>query len=340
MTTWAMTGGSGFLGLHLLRRLRADGARVRSLDVVPCDDADDAAVGVVGDVREPARARELCAGADVVVHAAAALPIRGRELRDVNVGGTATLLAAALEAGVRRAVFISSAVVYGIQRHPPATEETPPAPIEPYGRSKVEAEDLCRAFGKRGLEVVVLRPQAFVGPGRLGIFGILFEWVREGRRIYVLGPGTNRYQLLAVEDLVDAIVRAADAPVAGETFNVGAAGFGTVEEELGRLIERAGSSSRLTRIPAGPSRLVLRTLDAARLSPLSEWHYRTADRDCHVDVSKAERLLGWRATRSSSDALVEAYDWYAANRNQVATAGTTHRAAWNERALGVVRRMS
>ncbi len=257
----------------------------------------------------------------------------------MNVDGTATLLAAAAEAGVGRVVFISSAVVYGLGMERPVTEATEPAPIEPYGVSKLEAEEVCRAFGTRGLETVVLRPSAFVGPERLGAFGILFDWVREGRRVYTLGPGTNRYQLLDVDDLVDAVVLAAEAPVAGETFNVGAAVTGAVAADLDALIAHAGSSSCVTPLPAGTARVVLRGLDLMRLSPLSEWHYRTADRDVVASVEKARRVLGWKPRYSSAGALVRAFDWYLGN-GEVAVSGVTHRARWDERALALVRRLS
>jgi nucleoside-diphosphate-sugar epimerase len=335
---WALTGGSGFLGVNLARRLAAAGHAVRNLDSEPGD--EPAVEAVCGDVRDPAAARVLCRGADVLVHAAAALPVRGRQIRDVTVNGTATVLAAAREAGVRRAIFLSSAVVYGLGGSRPATEEMPPAPFEAYGAAKLAAERLCAELGARGLETVVLRPQAFVGTGRLGIFGILFAWVREGRRVYTLGRGHNRYQLLDVRDLVEAVLLAAERPVAGETFNLGAAEYGTVAEELGALVAHAGTGSCVTPLPARPARALLRALDLAGLSPLSEWHYRTADRDCAVDVSKAEELLGWRASRSGGRALIEAYDWYVAEGAALRRPGTTHRAPWNERALGLVRRLS
>jgi len=336
--TWAITGGGGFLGVHLARRLLAGGAAVRSLDVLPSD--EPGVESMAGDICDPGAARAACEGADVLVHAAAALPIRGADLRSTNVDGTATVLAAAAEAGVRRVVFISSGVVYGLPAEPPATEATPVAPIEPYGVSKVEAEGLCRAFGARGLEVVVLRPQPFIGPGRLGVFGILFDWIREGRRIYTVGRGTTRYQLLAVDDLVEAIVAAAQRPVAGEIFNVGTNTFGTIAEDLQALVSHAGSGSRLTHLPARPARALLQALDLARLSPLSEWHYRSAGRDCFVDVSKADRLLGWRSRMSNVDALVASYDWFLGSRDPRATPGRTHRARWNEKALALVRRLS
>jgi nucleoside-diphosphate-sugar epimerase len=327
MSTWAITGGSGFLGLHLSRRLLHDGHAVRSLDLVAGD--LPAVEDTVGDVRDQAAVRRLCRGADVLVHAAAALPSSRsrRTIRSVNVAGTATVLAAAAEAGMASIVFVSSAVLL-------------PRPIEAYGEAKAEAERVCREFAARGHPVTILRPQAFIGPERLGVFGILFCWIVEGRRIYTIGPGSNRYQLLAVEDLVEAILLAAERPGVGEPLELGATEFGTVAEDLQALIQYAGSSSTLTPIPARPARAVLRALDVAGLSPLSEWHYRTADRDCWVDVTGAEQALGWSPRFSNREALSRAYDWYVSNRPIEATVGRTHRAAWSEKALAVLRRVS
>ena len=341
---WAISGGAGFLGLQLARRLLADGHAVRTLDVAPLDDPqlERDVEELRGDIRDPTRAGELAAGADVLVHAAAALPIRGSrdEIRDINVSGTATLLAAAVEAGVRRVLFISTTAVYGVPKTHPITEEAPLHGVGHYGQSKIEAEEVCREFGRRGLETVVLRPKTFIGPERLGVFEILFDWVREGRRIYVLGSGRNRYQLLAVEDLVEAIALAAEADVAGETLNLGATEFGTVRSDLEALIEHAGSSSRVTPVPARPAEMILRALELARLSPLAEWHYRTAHRDSYVDVARAQRLLGWAPRLSNAEALTRTYDWYLANRDRVAAAGTTHRVPWDQRALGLLKRIS
>ena len=342
---WAISGGAGFLGLHLARRLLADGHAVRTLDVVPLDDLEleRSVEELRGDVRDPARAGELVDGADVLVHAAAALPIRGSrdEITAVNVGGTATTLAAALEAGVGGAIFISSTAVYGIPRVHPIGEDAPLVGVGPYGESKIQAERVCREFAQRGLDVVIVRPKTFIGPERLGVFEILFDWVHDGRRIYMLGDGTNRYQLLAVEDLVEAVVLAAQADgAAGEAINVGAQAFGTVRSDLQALIDHARSSSRLTPVPARPAEIALRGLELARLSPLAEWHYKTAHRDSFVDVSRAEWLLGWHARLSNAEALCETYDWYLAHRNTLGRAGTTHRVPWNQQALALLKRLS
>src|ERR1041385_3654475 len=201
----AISGGAGFLGLHLARRLLADGHGVRTLDVVPLDDAGlEASVEELrGDVRDPGDARRLTEGADVLVPAAAALPIQASRdsIRSVNVEGTATTLAAALEAGVGRVILISSTAVYGVPRIHPIAEDAPLVGVGHYGESKIDAEHVAQDFGRRGLDVVTLRPKTFLGPERLGVFEILFDWIREGRRIPILGNGSNRYQLPGVEAL-------------------------------------------------------------------------------------------------------------------------------------------
>src|SRR5437763_9521934 len=169
---WVISGGAGFLGLHLERRLLADGHEVRTLDVVPLDDPGlEASVEELrGDVRDPADARLLVEGADVLVHAAAALPIQAsrESIRSVNVEGTAVTLAAAAEAGVRRVVFVSSTAVYGVPVKHPIEETDPLVGVGWYGESKIEAEKVCRDFGIRWLKVAIVRPYRIVGPERLG----------------------------------------------------------------------------------------------------------------------------------------------------------------------------
>jgi nucleoside-diphosphate-sugar epimerase len=339
---WSISGGAGFLGLHLARRLLADGHQVRTLDVVPLDDDGlEAAVEELrGDVRDRDAVARLVAGADVVVHAAAALPIQASRdtIRSVNVGGTENVLRASDEAGVRRVVFISSTAVYGVPEKHPIEEDDPLVGVGWYGESKIDAEGLSRVAA---VETTIIRPKTFIGPERLGVFEILFDWIREGRRIYTLGKGNNRYQLLAVEDLVDAIVRAGqEAKAARETFNIGATEFGTVRADLQALIDHAGSASHLQPVPVKPAEIALRGLELLRVSPLAEWHYKTAHRDSFVDVTRAQSLLGWEPRLSNREALIETYDWYLANRGRVGGAGVTHRVPWNQQALGLLKRFS
>jgi nucleoside-diphosphate-sugar epimerase len=339
---YAISGGAGFLGLHLARRLLADGHAVRTLDVVPLDDAEleRSVEELRGDVRDPESVHKLVHGAHVVVHSAAALPIQAsrESIRSVNVGGTENVLRAAHEAGVGRVVFISSTAVYGVPEKHPIEEDDPLVGVGAYGESKIDAEALCRVAA---VDTTIVRPKTFIGPERLGVFEILFDWIREGRRIYILGRGNNRYQLLAVEDLVDGIARAAVEPrAARETFNLGATEFGTVRSDLQALIDHAGSTSYLRPVPVKPAEVALRALELMRVSPLAEWHYKTAHKDSFVDVSKAQELLGWQPRLSNRDALIETYDWYLANRERVGAAGVTHRVPWNQQALGLLKKLS
>jgi nucleoside-diphosphate-sugar epimerase len=342
---WAISGGAGFLGLHLARRLLADGHEVRTLDLAPLDDAEleRGVEELRGDVRSERDARALVEGARILVHAAAALPIQGsrESIRSVNVDGTATLLAAAAEAGVRRVVLVSSTSVYGVPKVHPIHENDPLVGVGAYGASKIEAEQVTRDFGRRGLDFAIVRPKTFIGPERLGVFEILFDWIREGRRIYTLGDGSNRYQLLAVEDLVDAIVLAARRRAAtGETLNVGAKEFGTVRSDLQALIDHADSASRLRPVPVRPAEVALRALELLRVSPLAEWHYKTAHRESFVAIERAQEVLGWSPRFSNAKALCRTYDWYLEHRDSLAAGGVTHRVPWNQQALGLLKRIS
>ncbi len=175
----------------------------------------------------------------------------------------------------------------------------------------------------------------------MGIFQILFEWIREGRRIPIIGTGNNKYQLLAVSDLVDAIFRATTLPNRNETFNIGAREYGTVRQDLNALIRRANSGARLS--PQAPWLVqpILRVLEVAKLSPLVEWHYKTANMDSFVDCSHAERVLGWRAQKSNAQTLIETYDWYMEHYEEyLDKVGLTHRVAWDQGALKWLKKVS
>ncbi|HUR62274.1 MAG TPA: NAD(P)-dependent oxidoreductase [Candidatus Thermoplasmatota archaeon] len=345
MQTWLVTGGAGFLGQAVVRRLAALGHRIRVLDCVPRPPglAGIPLEYVEGDVRDRAAADRAVAGVDFVCHAAAALPIhRSRALiHAVNVDGTRNLLEAAAASPKRPAfVFISSTAVYGLHKEHPITEENKLVPVGPYGSSKVEAEALCAAYRDR-LHVAILRPKTFLGEGRLGVFEILFDWIADGKRIPLIGKGHNKYQLLDVEDLVDAILLAASHPKGSDTFNVAADRFGTLREDLAPLFDAAGHPARFLPSPRRTTIAGLWMLDKLRLSPLTRWHYGTMSQDSYVETDKARRLLGWSPRRSNQETLLAAYTWYHANRGKArATTGTTHTVAWDQRILKVFKRFA
>lgn len=338
-----ITGGAGFLGINLARHLLARGAAVTVLDVAEFDYPErDRVRAVRGDVRDPEAVSRALEGAGTVVHAAAALPLYSEaDIVSTEVDGTRNVLEAALRQGVERAVHVSTTAVYGVPDRSPIREDDPLVGVGPYGRAKIRAEELCLEYRRRGLCVPILRPKSFVGPERLGVFALLYDWAASGRGFPVLGSGENRYQLLDVEDLCEAIRLAATLPPeqANDTFNIGAAEFGTIREDYQAVLDRAGHGKQVVRLPKAPAIGALRLLDALRLSPLYAWVYETAGKDSFVSIEKAERRLGFRPRFSNRDALLRNFEWYLANRARFAGAsGVSHRVPWSQGVLALAKR--
>jgi len=343
--TYLITGGSGFLGCHLAEELLKRGAKVRSLDIAPLE--EPGLIGhvdaILGDIRDEAAVVKALQGVDRVIHAAAALPLATKEeIFSTNVEGTRILFDQLRRGDKARAVHISSTAVYGVPKKHPIEEMDVKQGVGAYGESKVLAEQVIQDFRKDGSVISVIRPKTFIGTGRLGVFQILFDWVQKGARIPVIGSGMNRYQLLEVKDLVEAILLAAEADerVANDAFNVGAQQFNTVREDLGALCEAAGNGSRILPTPAAPVKAVLRVLEKMRLSPLYQWVYDTADKDSFVSTEKIEKALGWEPKYSNADSLIHTYQWYENEYEDYQGAyGTSHKVAWQQGALGIVRKV-
>jgi nucleoside-diphosphate-sugar epimerase len=199
-----------------------------------------------------------------------------------------------------------------------------PRPQEAYGRAKLAAERLCADYVARGLDVSVIRPRTIMGHGRLGIMQILFEWIRQGRNVPVLGAGDNVYQFVHADDLADACLRAAALPGAA-TYHLGAAQFGTMRETLEGLIAHAGTASRVVSLPMGPASWAMTVTSRLRLSPLGAYHALMYGRSMYFDITKAQTELGWTPVYGNVDMFRESYDWYLAHRSEVlATTGASH----------------
>lgn len=338
---YLITGGAGFLGINLCRYLLARGEHVRSLDIAPFDYPERNRVDAIrGDIRDESALAGAMRDVDVVVHAAAALPLASRaEILSTDVGGTERVVLQCVVARVKRLIFTSSTAVYGIPDHHPLLETDALHGVGPYGEAKIAAEALCIAARRQGLCVSILRPKSFVGPERLGIFEVLCSWAFEGRNFPVLGRGDNPYQLLDVEDLCEVIRLCATLPVTSvdDVFNIGAREFGTMRENFQAVLDRAGRGRRVVSLPVAPAKVALRVLRAVRLSPLYPWIYETAAEPSWVAIDKLQRQLGFEPRYSNRDALQRTYDWYVANRSRLHGAGVTHRTPWHKGALGIVK---
>ncbi len=337
-----ITGGAGFLGINLCRFLLSRGHFVRSLDIAPFEYPERSAVDVIdGDVRKASDVERSTADIDIVVHCAAALPLAPRDdIFTTAVDGTRILLESARAHEIERFIFISSTAVYGVPDHHPLLESDPLHGIGPYGESKIRAEALCNEARSDRMCISILRPKSFVGPERLGAFELLYDWAVSGRSFPVLGRGDNRYQLLDVEDLCEAIYLCAngDRSLVNDTFNVGARDFGTMRENFQAVLDRAGFGRRVVSLPRLPARLLLKVFNALNLSPLYPWIYETAAQDSFVSIERIARQLGFQPRYSNRDALIRNFDWYVAHRNQIRRmTGVTHRVPWKRGVLQLAR---
>ncbi|MGH2458333.1 MAG: NAD-dependent epimerase/dehydratase family protein [Chloroflexota bacterium] len=343
MSSYLITGGAGFLGINLTRFLLARGHRVTTYDFADFDypDARDKVRSIKGDIRDPATLDVAMRDVDVVVHTAAALPLYKKEdIYTTDIDGTRNVVEAADRHGVDRLIHISSTAVYGIPDHHPLREDDRLDGVGPYGKAKIMAEEICLGYREKGMCVTIIRPKSFVGPERLGVFALLYDWAKDGRGFPMIGRGDNRYPLLDVEDLCAAIYLAAtgDKEKVNDTFNVGAKEFTTMKQDYQAVLDRAGFGKQVVPFPAWPAIWALRVLEFYHLSPLYKWVYETAAKDSFVSIEKAERVLGYAPKYSNQDALVRNYQWYLDNLATFEhSSGVSHRVPWKQGMLGLAK---
>jgi nucleoside-diphosphate-sugar epimerase len=338
MKTVLVTGGSGFLGINLIRYLRSKGVeKIRVLDIAPFDYPELGEPWLemtLGDVRDREAVDKCVEGCDVVVNSAAALPLYSPEdIRTTEVDGARNVIDSCRKFGVKRMVQISSTAVYGVPKKHPIYETDELVGVGPYGDAKIEAEKVCRKARSEGFCVPVIRPKSFIGPERLGVFALFYDWAYTGHGFPMIGSGNNRYQLMDVEDLCDAIWSAMTLgeDIVNTEFNIGAKDFTTMREDYQAVLDRAGYGKKIKGMPVKPLVAILRVLEKLHLSPLYPWVYETASTDSFVSIEKAEKLLGFKPKFSNKQALVRNYDWYVANLDSFkGKTGVSHRVPWKQ----------
>lgn len=339
---YLITGGSGFLGINMVRHLLKNSHTVATIDKEPFTYTEaDIVEHHTGDIRDRSKLDAIMPGIQIVIHTAAALPLyTEEEIITTDVVGTRNVLASAFANGVERFIHISSTAVYGIPDHHPLIETDKLDGVGPYGKAKIAAEGACEEYRASGHIVSILRPKSFVGPERLGVFALFYDWVKDGKNFPMIGDGSNRYQLLDVDDLCDAIYLASTvAPnLANDTFNIGAKEYLTMREDYQAVLDRAGFGKKIIGLPAVPVIWTLRILELLKLSPLYKWVYETASKDSFVSIEKAEKQLGYVPKFSNKQALIKNYEWYLANlKSFEGQSGVTHRVPWKQGILKIAK---
>jgi nucleoside-diphosphate-sugar epimerase len=343
VTVSVVTGGNGYFGQLLVDRLLAAGDRVVIFDLdVAGAGRPGAAVEVIeGDIRDPAAVRGAVEGADRVFHNVAQVPLAKDPalLRTVNVDGTQVLLEACRAAAVGKVVHTSSSAVFGVPAANPVLPTTVPRPVEAYGHAKLAAEWACLRAVAAGLDVTIVRPRTILGHGRLGIFGILFDWIADGADPIVLGDGANRYQFVHADDLAEvcALAGGQDGPA---IYNAGTDRFGTMRDALACLCTHAGTGAEVRRLPAGPAAVAMRASAALGLTPFAPYHWLMYARSMWFDIDHVVEGLGWRPRWSNDEMLVQSYDWYVAHRAETPAATSPHRRTARAGALAALKHVT
>ena len=338
-----ITGISGFLSINLVRYLLSHGyTDIAGIDLVDFDYPERDKINFLqGDIRNKEDLKKSMKDADIVIHTAAALPLYSPEdIYTTDIIGTRNVLEQAVAYDANRFIHISSTAVYGVPDHHPLFETDPVVGVGPYGEAKVKAEEICAEFREKGLVVPILRPKSFIGPERLGVFAIFYEWASDGKGFPMIGSGKNRYQFLDVEDLCQAIVACTTMSKAkvDDTFNIGAAEFTTMREDYQAVLDAAGYGKQIIPFPVKPVVLALKVLEFLKLSPLYPWIYETASKDSFVSIEKAQTTIDYKPKYSNKDAMLRNFYWYLKNKNKLkGESGVSHRLPWKQKALKLLK---
>lgn len=315
-----VTGGSGFLGEVLLRRLLQEGVECTSIDLQPNPLVHARLTSIQGDIRD-AEAMETVfqrGPFDAVYHCAAILAhgsVDPAFLWSSNVDGTRMVAEFAKRHGVPRVVFTSSNCLWAENMHRPVREDDAPNPAELYGRSKWEGEKVLNEY-RDAFAPIIIRCPTIIDEGRLGLLAILFQFIDEGRRVWTVGGGTNRYQFIYAKDLVAAFLLAADHQ-RGETLNIGSDDVQPLRAVYQYVIDQAGSRSRVASLPKTPTLLAMRLAHVLRVSPLGPYHYKMIAEDFTFDTSRIKATLGWRPTLTNGEMLYRAYQYYHIHASEI-----------------------
>jgi 2-alkyl-3-oxoalkanoate reductase len=317
-----VTGGTGFTGKALVKRLLEMGHEVVALDykegLKTREIREWGAEVILGSVTDPEVVRRAMKDVEIVHHVAAAFRetnVPDSYYHEVNVGGTKNVLEAALEVGVRKLVYCSTCGVHGNVDNPPGGEDAPIRPADYYQRTKYEAEPLVRAACDRGLPTVTLRPAAIYGPGDPERFGLIFRRVSRGT-FPMFGSGRTYYHPLYIDSLVDAFGLAMEGDRGvGEAYLIADEQYLEIEDLVQRVARALNVSVKIPHYPITPIIVAGHLCEklckpfgiAPPLFPRRVDWYRQ-NRAFRID--KAKRDLGYQPTVGIDEGLRRTAEWY------------------------------
>jgi nucleoside-diphosphate-sugar epimerase len=312
-----VTGGSGFIGSHLIESLLSRGLEVRALaHRSPLPSADRLEV-IPGDICDRERLGRALEGVDILFHLASALGsavIGLKEFRRINILGTERILEAASRSGVGRAIHVSSAGIFGaVKKGELATESSPPAPITVYDKTKLEGERVAIGFSGESMKVVVIRPGWVYGPRDRRTFKLI-EAVCSGRFIMVT-RGSGLQTPVYIDDLIKGVQLAARQGKKGEIYHLAGGEIMTVRDMVWAITLACGKKPSRFFIPLLPARLAALLLEAAytprrKEAPLNRSKLSFFIHSKPLSIEKARLDLGFRPEVDFQSGITRAVSWY------------------------------
>lgn len=320
MASYLITGGAGFFGSILKKHLLSTGATCVSIDLEKDNFNHKNFTAYQGDINDNKLMDEIFSSNkfDAIFHCAALLAHVKKDLKRLwhaNVDGTQNVCDYAIKHNVNKIVFISSNCLWAKNFDSPVVEKEMPNPVEIYGKSKLAGEQILFSHSDK-INSIIFRSPTIMDEGRLGLLGILFEFIDENRKLPMVGDGKNRYQFIYAKDLAKACELALDANYT-DIFNIGSDDVKTFNEVYQYVIDKSGSKSRLLHFPKLPMIWAMKICFGLGISPLGPYQYKMIASSFIFDTNKIKRELGFAPTLKNEEMLLRAYDFYHKNKQEI-----------------------
>ena len=313
MATHLVTGGNGYVGDYIVKKLTSLGESVYCLDLIESTNVREGVKYIQGSVLNRDLIDYLTSKCDFVHHNAALVPLTksGLKFQEVNVNGTKNILDFSIKNKVSHLCHMSSSAVFGIPEELPLKNSSKRKPVEIYGKSKKDAEDLVMTYiaSNPKFNCSIIRPRTILGTNRLGIFELLFKWISTGKNIFVIGKADEPFQFAHIEDIANASINSCLLKKKG-VYNVGTLEFDSLKNDLRNLIEFANTSSKVIHLPESITINGLKILDKLKLSPFAPWHYLTYHKPFFFDSQYIYDELKFKPQGSNLEILIESYKSY------------------------------
>lgn len=337
-----VTGSSGYLGSLIVKKLVQMDIPVKSIDIIEDEEISKISkfkkldITIYSDFLN-----DFFKDVVAVHHNAALVPLTksGKKFFKANLLGTKNILKVSHQNKVEHFSHMSSSAIFSKPNKNENVNYNKRKPTSIYGVSKYQAELLVEEALNKNLfkSCSIIRPRPIIGETRLGIFEILFDWVKDGKKIPIIGDGNNLFQFANDEDLVDVSIETATRNLSG-FYNIGNQIYSTLNADLNKFFSKVESKSRTLPIPnfiAVPSLFIL---DKLNLSPLSSWHYLSYSWSFYYDQKDNYARLNWRPKKSNVDLLCKAYEWYLNNEKNLEINQSPHRKKIKQKILKIVKK--